>query len=82
MFYTNSSLNTYLNESLPYKYVCQEFVIPITNSKLAQKLPKIIDNSFKIVSKDIESNNDTKNNIDRSRTIVYYNGINLSEGVK
>ncbi|MBV1820229.1 hypothetical protein KUA25_19385, partial [Bacteroidales bacterium MSK.15.36] len=57
MFYTNSSLNTYLNESLPYKYVCQEFVIPITNSKLAQKLPKIIDNSFKIVSKDIESNN-------------------------
>lgn len=82
MFYTNSSLNKYLNESQPYKYVCKEFVIPITNSKLARKLPKIIDNSFKIVSKDVETNKKTQNNIDRSRTIVYYNGVTLNEGVK
>lgn len=78
----NVKLNRYLQKSNCYKYICSEVIIPVTNSKLAKQLPTILDNSFKIVVKDSTTNTSTKNNNISGKTIVYYNGVTLEEGVK
>ena len=44
--------NKYLEESQVYNYISKQVVIPLTNSKLAKKLPNIVNNSFKIVVKE------------------------------
>lgn len=72
-------INTYLADSKYYNYICKAVVIPINNSKVAKKLPSIVNNSFKIVIKN-DSNPEVKKG--DSRTIVYYNGITLEEGIK
>ncbi|KAJ49199.1 transglutaminase-like enzyme, cysteine protease [Clostridium tetanomorphum DSM 665] len=82
MFYSNEAFNEYLESSKTYNYICKKVVIPVTNSRLARKLPDIINNSFKIV---VKENNYYKNSSDKNnkgRTIVYYNGVTLGEGVK
>lgn len=70
--------NEKLDKSIVYSSICENIINPITNSKFAQKLPNIINNSFKIVVKNDESESLSKS----GRTIVYYNGITLSEGIK
>ncbi|WP_286161334.1 transglutaminase domain-containing protein [Clostridium sp. KNHs214] len=72
-------INTYLADSKYYNYICKAVVIPINNSKVAKKLPSIVNNSFKIVIKNDSSPEVKKGD---SRTIVYYNGITLEEGIK
>ncbi|MCI1944476.1 transglutaminase-like domain-containing protein [Clostridium luticellarii] len=87
MFNINSKLNKYMEVSKPYNYICKEIIIPVTNSTIAKQLPNVIDNSFKIVIrqpnsnevKDVSELNRVKNN---GNTIVYYNGVTLDEGVK
>lgn len=85
IFSTNSDFNKYLSDSNVYRYLCQQFVIPVTNSSVAKKLPQIIDDSVSIV---VKQNNLEKlpngkiNDISPGRTIVYYNGVTLDEGIK
>lgn len=75
MFNKDQSLNKYLQQSGVYNFVCKEYVIPITKSKIAKQLPSIINNSFKIQIKDAQNNPDGKQ-------IVYYNGVTIDEGIK
>lgn len=82
MFYTNKIFNNYLGQSKSYNYICKKFIIPVTNSKIARKLPGIINNSFKIVVKEPGNNNKNIKKTIRSNAIVYYNGVTLSEGIK
>ncbi|WP_125152808.1 transglutaminase-like domain-containing protein [Clostridium rectalis] len=82
IFYTNEAFNKYLESSNTYNYVCKKVVIPVTNSKLARKLPDILNNSFKIVVKESQNIKDTPNKNISGKTIVYYNGVTLNEGVK
>lgn len=81
VFNITDAANPYLEHSKAYKYICKQVIIPVTNSKLAKKLPNIIDNSFKIAVRQKvhqKNGNDTGN----GQSIVYYNGITLDEGVK
>ena len=78
--------NKYLEESNIYNYISKEIVIPLTNSKLAKRLPNIVNNSFKIVVKEA---NTTESNLPNSlnspnnpKVITYYNGITLEQGVQ
>lgn len=76
--------NNYLEESQLYNYISKQAVIPITNSKLAKKLPNIVNNSFKIVVKqaDESDNNLPSNTPKSSKVITYYNGVTLEQGIK
>lgn len=76
-FNVMNTVNPYLEHSKAYKYICRQVIIPVTNSKLAKKLPDIIDNSFKIAVRQ-----KTQIGNEDGRSIVYYNGITLDEGVK
>ncbi|AKN32647.1 transglutaminase [Clostridium carboxidivorans P7] len=83
MFSTNAKLNKYLEASKPYNIMCKEAIIPITNSTIAKKLPSIIDNSFKIVIKQGENKETAPGKVNNNdRTVVYYNGVTLDQGVK
>ena len=70
----------YLEESHVYNYISKQVVIPLTNSKLAKKLPNIVNNSFKIVVK--EANTQEPNLQNRQRVITYYNGVTLEQGIQ
>ncbi|MBU3189858.1 transglutaminase-like domain-containing protein [Clostridium bowmanii] len=72
--------NKYLEESQVYNYISKQVVIPLTNSKLAKRLPNIVNNSFKIVVK--EANTQEPNAANKQRVITYYNGITLEEAIK
>ncbi|MGH4138951.1 transglutaminase-like domain-containing protein [Clostridium sp.] len=72
--------NKYLEESQVYNYISKQVVIPLTNSKLAKKLPNIVNNSFKIVIK--EANVQEPNAANKQRVITYYNGITLEQAIK
>ncbi|WP_373899674.1 transglutaminase-like domain-containing protein [Haloimpatiens sp. FM7315] len=83
MLNLSENLNLSLGKSKYYNYICQQVVIPINNSKLAKKLPNIVNNSFKIVVKrEIPKDSENKTSNETSKTIIYYNGITLDEGVK
>jgi hypothetical protein len=89
MFNILSKYNVYLEESKIYSALCKEIVVPISNSKLAKKLPDILDNSFKIVVKETEDKNEYSkdttiypSNTSDKKVIIYYNGITLDEGIK
>ncbi|AYF53280.1 transglutaminase [Clostridium novyi] len=77
----NQEYSRKLEKSDVYAFVSREFISPITNSNLAKELPKIINNSFKIVVKN-DSQDSNENNGIGSKTIVYYNGITLNEGLR
>lgn len=82
----NKDFDKYLQSSRVYGYLCKQIVLPVTSSNLAKKLPSIIDNSFKVVYKQNDKivkpdNNDSGSSIDSRKTIVYYNGVTLDEGV-
>lgn len=72
--------NKYLEESQLYSYISKEAVIPLSNSKLAKKLPNIVNNSFKIVVK--EATNLDPNLKNNKRITIYYNGVTLEQGIK
>lgn len=72
--------NKYLEGSQLYNYISKEVVIPLTNSKLAKKLPNIVNDSFKIVVR--EANTSDPNLKNNQKVIYYYNGITLEEGIK
>lgn len=74
------SYNKYLAESQLYNYLSKEVVIPLTNSKLAKKLPSIVNNSFKIVIKEAAPTDSKVSN--NSNIIIYYNGITLEQGIQ
>jgi uncharacterized membrane protein YbjE (DUF340 family) len=78
MFNIVPNLDRSLEKSFLYNNICKHIVIPITNSTIAKNLPNIIDNSFKIVTKEIDSI-DFENS---SNIITYYNGITIDEGIK
>ncbi|MHC6180804.1 transglutaminase-like domain-containing protein [Clostridium sp. JNZ X4-2] len=87
MFNINSKLNKYMENSKPYNSICKEIIIPVTNSTIAKQLPNVIDNSFKVVIREPNSNevkevNDLNRVKNNGNTIVYYNGVTLDEGVK
>lgn len=75
----SKNINSHLEASKYYNYICKQVVIPVNNSKIAKRLPNIVNNSFKIVIKNDKSPSMQKGN---SKTIIYYNGITLDEGVK
>ncbi|AEB75576.1 transglutaminase domain-containing protein [Clostridium botulinum] len=77
----NQDYSRKLEKSDVYAFVSREFISPITNSNIAKELPKIINNSFKIVVKN-DSQESTETNGIGSKTIVYYNGITLNEGLR
>ena len=86
IFTTNSKLNKYLEGSKPYNTICKSVIIPVTKSRIAKNLPNIINNSFRIVIRENDPN-EPKETIpgraaSKGRTIVYYNGVTLDEGVK
>ncbi|KOA20188.1 transglutaminase-like superfamily protein [Clostridium homopropionicum DSM 5847] len=74
----SSRFNNKLESSQVYSFLSSELVNPITNSNFAKNIPNIINNSFKIVIK----NNADESSKDNGKTIVYYNGITLEEGLK
>lgn len=77
IYKVNPELNRYLEKSSGYKYLCKEYIIPLTNTPLAKQLPNVLNNSFKVVTKEGEPTSTHK-----GRTIVYYNGVTLEEGVR
>lgn len=81
MFQVGESVNPYLETSQVYKYLCKEAIIPITNSRLSKQLPNIIGNSFKIVTQETKPGSTTPG-IANGKTIIYYNGVTLDEGIK
>ncbi|MBP2033660.1 hypothetical protein J2Z42_002367 [Clostridium algifaecis] len=87
----SSKLNGYLEGSKPYKSICKSIIMPVTNSNIAKKLPNILNNSFRIVIREadsgrqIEPNSDTPATLNQTngrKTVVYYNGVTLDQGVK
>ncbi|ERI89628.1 transglutaminase-like protein [Clostridiales bacterium oral taxon 876 str. F0540] len=85
IFNVPGKYNKYLEDSKAYNYLCKEVVIPVTNSSIARELPKIIDNSFKVVVKDADTQSSgvsNLQNIGNKRVVVYYNGVTLDEGIK
>ncbi|WP_416176547.1 transglutaminase-like domain-containing protein [Clostridium sp.] len=89
MLNLSNKLSGYLETSKPYKSICQNVIIPVSNSTIAKQLPNILNNSFRIVIKDNNSEKqiqfDTSTplkQINNGKTIVYYNGVTLDEGVK
>lgn len=83
IFSTNNKLNKYLETSEPYSVICENIIIPVTNSQIAKNLPHIINNSFKIVIRENEPKETaTGKAVTKGKTIVYYNGVTLDEGVK
>lgn len=83
IFGASDKLNEHLEGSKPYNTICKEIVIPITDSKIAKKLPGIINNSFRIVTKEAEPKETIPGkSVSKGRTIVYYNGVTLDQGVK
>ncbi|EJO5348721.1 transglutaminase domain-containing protein [Clostridium botulinum] len=83
MFVKNDTLNKYLQSSSIYNKICKQAIIPVTNSKIAKKLPNIINDSFKIVVKEqVGKNPLPKSNFKDRKAIVYYNGVTLQEGIK
>ncbi|WP_251860986.1 transglutaminase-like domain-containing protein [Clostridium sp. Marseille-Q2269] len=83
MFVKNDTLNKYLQSSKTYNNICKQVIIPVTNSGIAKKLPNIINNSFKIVIKEeVGRDSSEKTNFRDRKTIVYYNGVTLDEGIK
>lgn len=85
MFNVNNKFSEYLRTSDTYKYLCQQFVIPVTNSSVAKKLPRIIDDSVSIVVKQNDLQklpNGKVSDISPGKTIVYYNGVTLDQGIK
>lgn len=83
IFSTNSKLNKYLEASEPYNTICKNVIIPVTNSRIAKNLPNVINNSFKIVIRENEPKETVPGKaVSKGRTIVYYNGVTLDEGVK
>ena len=96
MFNVNNNLNSYIDKSSTYEYLCKKLVIPITNSSIAKQLPEVINDSLKIVVK--QQNRDNSQLLDQqdsnsnsqiqqgtsnlSDTIIYYNGVTLAEGIK
>lgn len=74
------SYNKYLEESQLYNYISKEVVIPLSNSKLAKKLPNIVNDSFKIVVKEATPTDSSLQN--NKRIITYYNGVTLDQGIK
>lgn len=72
-------VNPYLQYSEAYRYICKQVIIPVTKSKLAKKLPDILNNSFKIAVKETE-NQENGNSIENKVNVVYYNGVTLDEG--
>lgn len=83
IFGASDKLNEHLEGSKPYNTICKEIVIPITDSKIAKKLPGIINNSFRIVTKESEPKETIPGkSVSKGRTIVYYNGVTLDQGVK
>lgn len=83
IFNIGNKFNSYLENSKPYNYLCKEIVIPVTNSTVAKQLPNILNNSFKVVIKDVTPQENTNTEkLGNRNVIVYYNGITLDEGVK
>ncbi|MCJ7690585.1 MAG: transglutaminase-like domain-containing protein, partial [Clostridiaceae bacterium] len=76
--------NKYLEESQLYNYISKQVVIPLTNSKIAKQLPNIVNNSFKIVVKEVdETDNNLQNSLPNNpKVITYYNGVTLEQGIK
>ena len=77
--------NKYLEESEAYSYISKEVVIPLTNSKLAKRLPNVVNNSFKIVVKEAdtsEPNTTEPNSQNKLKGTVYYNGVTLDQGIQ
>jgi transglutaminase-like putative cysteine protease len=95
MLNVSPPIERYLEVSKVYNYLCTNIVIPITNSSLAKRLPSIINNSLKIEivqndSRDLEngsnsgksSKSNTSERTSNQRTIVYYNGVTIEEGIQ
>lgn len=76
VFTSNNKLNYYMESSNSYNYICKNVIVPATNSKIAKKLPEIINNSFKIQVKE------TINPKAQDKQVTYYNGVTLEEGIK
>lgn len=83
IFSLSSKLDKYLENSTIYNSICKEVIIPVTNSSIAKQLPNIINNSFKIVIRESEPKETIPGKaISKGRTIVYYNGVTLEEGIR
>lgn len=81
MLHVGGILNPYLETSGMYRYICKEAIIPITNSSLAKQLPNVIGNSFKVVVHETQPGNTPSGRVS-SRTIIYYNGVTIDEGIR
>jgi hypothetical protein len=81
MLNINKGINSYLSESEIYNLLCREIVVPVSNSKIARQLPNIINNSFKVEIRQSASEAVDNKSV-KGRTIVYYNGVTLEEGIK
>jgi hypothetical protein len=75
----DEKINSHVESSKSFKYLSKEVIIPVTNSKLARQLPSILNNSFKM---QVVESADVINNASNTRTIIYYNGVTLEEGIK
>jgi hypothetical protein len=79
MLNLSKDFNHTLENSNIYSYFTEKAVIPITKSKVAQNLPNIINDSFKIY--DSENENIDFDNATTS-DIIYYNGVTLAQGIR
>lgn len=88
IFNVNSKLSSYLQESKTYESICRSVIIPVTNSTIAKQLPNILNNSFRVVIREGDSDKQIQNTsipikqINEGKAVVYYNGVTLDEGVR
>jgi hypothetical protein len=76
----SENLDDKLGKSNLYSDICRQIIIPVSNSSIAKKLPEIINDSFKIVKKEV--NSDELEQGGNSDVIIYYNGVTLKEGIQ
>lgn len=76
----SENLDDNLAKSNIYSRICRQIVIPVSNSSIAKKLPTIINDSFKIVTKEVNPSELEQG--ENRNVIIYYNGVTLEEGIQ
>ncbi len=84
MFSVDHNFNNYLEASKPYRLISENVIAPVTNSRLAKELPKVLNDSMKVVIKQVKpgQGSSTPTVGYPANALVYYNGVTLDEGIR
>ncbi len=86
-YFPSPQLIVWMNESVPYQFVDQRAVAPALNSKWAQRIPVLLNDSFAqaLESRSSEYPESDSTGLNRKvnpRVITYFNGVTLDDAIK